>query len=211
MTETSYRIRAFDHQDLDSLYEICLKTAAAGEDGSELYRNSPRSVGDLYAAPYAAFAPGLVHILEDDAGACGYVLGVTDTAAFEDWLEDHWFPLMRERYPWPVGDPAAFTAAERLISRFHQPVVRESGLIVREYPAHLHIDILPRGQGRGNGRSLMTSFLNDLRSRGVAGVHLGLGLRNHRALRFYSKLGFTELEKRGDPPNSMLMGLRLAD
>lgn len=211
MTETAYRIRAFSHKDLDSLYEICLKTAAAGADGSELYRNAPRSVGDLYAAPYAAFAPELVHILEDADGACGYVLGVADTAAFEEWLEDHWFPLMRDRYPWPDGDPAGFTAAERLMRRFHRPVPRESAALVRDYPAHLHIDILPRGQGRGNGQGLMATFLNALRSRGVPGVHLGLGLRNERALRFYTRLGFVELEKRGDPPHSMLMGLKLAD
>ena len=209
MTENAFRIRDFHHQDLDSLYEICLKTAASGEDGSELYRNAPRSVGDMYAAPYAAFAPDLVFVLEDADGVCGYVLGVADTAAFETWLEEHWFPLMRDRYPWPEGDPADFTAAERLIRRFHEPLVRESEAIVRDFPAHLHIDILPRGQARGNGRRLMTAFVDRLRALGVSGVHLGLGLRNERALRFYDRLGFRELEKRGDPPHSMVMGRQL--
>ena len=116
---------------------------------------------------------------------------------------------MRERYPLPVGDPADFTAAERLISRFYRPLDRESPSVLQRYPAHLHIDLLERAQGRGFGPELMELFLAQLRARGVSGVHLGLGLRNQRALRFYERLGFRELEKRGDPPNSLLMGLRL--
>ena len=53
------------------LYEICLRTAASGEDGSELFRSAPESVGDLYAVPYA-FA-WVDHRLDDGSGACGYV------------------------------------------------------------------------------------------------------------------------------------------
>ncbi len=209
MNDNRFTIRPYRHTDLDALYLICLQTAASGEDGSELYRRAPRSVGDYYAAPYAAFAPNLVFMLEDDAGACGYVLGVADTAAFEDWFEAEWFPLMQDRYAWPAGDPADLSAAERLIRRFHRPLQRESPAVVAEYPAHLHIDLLGRAQGQGMGPQMMQHFLDALRAQGVPGVHLGLGLRNHRALRFYERLGFSELELRGDPPNSMLMGLKL--
>ncbi len=209
MNDSRWNIRPYRPSDLDSLYEICLRTAASGEDGSELYRHSPRAVGDHYAAPYAAHSPELCLVLEDGAGVCGYVLGVADTAVFEEWLEQHWFPLMRDRYTWPEGDPADFTAAERLIRRFFQPVPRESRLLLADYPAHLHIDLLPRAQGRGFGRGLMEEFLELLGGRGVGGVHLGLGLRNHRALAFYERLGFEVLEKRGDPPHSLLMGRSL--
>ncbi len=210
MIAEEVRIRPYEPADLDALYLICLATAASGEDGSVLYRNAPRSVGDYYAAPYAAHEPELCLVAEDSAGVCGYILGTADTAAFEEWLEQHWFPLMRERYGWPDGDPAGFTAAERLIRRFHAPLRREALAIVADYPAHLHIDLLPRAQGAGLGRRLMVAWLDLLREGSVAGVHLGLGLRNHRALAFYERMGFELLEKRGDPPDSLLMGLRLS-
>ncbi len=210
MSSPAVQLRSYSSGDLESLYEICLLTAASGGDGSSLYRKAPRSVGDYYAAPYAEFEPELITLLTDDAGVCGYVLGTSDTAAFEDWFEREWFPRMRKRYPAPAGPAADHTASDRIIRRFHEPLMRESRAIVSAYPAHLHIDILPRAQGQGNGRRLMDAFLLALQQRGVKGVHLGLGLRNHRALNFYTRFGFSELEKRGDPPHSMLMGLHLA-
>lgn len=209
MSSPTVTLRPYNPGDLESLYEICLLTAASGEDGSSLYRKAPRSVGDYYAAPYAEFEPELITLLTDDAGVCGYVLGTSDTAAFEDWFEAEWFPRMRERYPAPAGPAADLTASDRMIRRFHEPLNRESRSIVSVYPAHLHIDILPRAQGQGHGRRLMEAFLHDLQRRNVPGVHLGLGLRNHRALNFYTRFCFSELEKRGDPPHSMLMGLLL--
>jgi len=192
------------------LYEICLRTAASGEDGSELFRSAPESVGDLYAVPYAEFAPELITILDDGSGACGYVLGVSDTAAYEDWLEAHWFPLLRQRYQLPQDGGVELDAASRLIRRFHGPVQREAASLLAEYPAHLHIDLLPRAQGQGLGRQLMETFLAALRVRGVAGVHLGLGAANLRALGFYRRLGFSEIERRGEPTHSLVMGLKLA-
>lgn len=209
MNGPGFSIRPYAAADLADLYLICLRTAASGEDGTELYRRAPRSIGDYYAAPYAVFAPELVTVLEDGQGVCGYVLGVADTAAFEDWFESDWFERMRERYPLPVGDPADFTAAERLISRFHRPLQRESRTLLKRYPAHLHIDLLSRAQGQRLGPKLMERFLAALRARAVPGVHLGLGLRNQRALRFYERLGFEQLELRGDPPHSLLLGLKL--
>ncbi|MGK0618858.1 GNAT family N-acetyltransferase [Meiothermus cerbereus] len=62
------------------------------------------------------------------------------------------------------------------------------------YPAHLHIDLLPRAQGRGLGRRLMEVFLARLRELGVPGVHLGVGQRNAGALAFYQRMGFVRLQ-----------------
>src|SRR5690554_2461557 len=132
MSDSGFRIRPYRPNDLDGLYRVCLLTAASGGDGSELYRHAPRSVGDYYAAPYAAHSPELCLVLEDESGVCGYVLGVADTAEFEEWLEQHWFPLMRDRYEWPDGDPADFTAAERLIRRFYGQAERESRQLLAE-------------------------------------------------------------------------------
>ena len=56
------------------------------------------------------------------------------------------------------------------------------------YPAHLHIDLMARAQGSGNGKQMMATLLADLRARGVPGVHLGMSDVNHRAYAFYTKV-----------------------
>ncbi len=187
-----------------ALYEICLRTAASGDDGTALYGAHPEVVGDLYAVPYPAFDPDLTFVTTDDAGVCGYVLGTADTSAFEKFLADEWFPAMRRKYREDASGYSA--AARRLVSRFHNGPELTPPELLQDYPAHLHIDLLPRCQGSGNGRRLMEHFLAALRSRGCPGVHLGLGIRNGRAFGFYLRLGFTELWR---DDASIVMGLRL--
>jgi ribosomal protein S18 acetylase RimI-like enzyme len=80
------------------------------------------------------------------------------------------------------------------------------------YPSHLHIDLLPRAQGRGFGRRMIEQNLETLRRRGSPGAHLGLSTLNTRAYGFYERLSFRELCRVG-PPNDgcIYMGIRLED
>lgn len=200
-----FRVRPFRPGDLEALYHICLKTGDNGEDATNLYRD-PKLLGELYAAPYAVREPELTFVLEDEAGVCGYILGAFDTKAFDAWLEREWFPPLRERYPRPTGDPEFWTRDERLIGEFYKDRW-DMGDLLGEYPSHLHIDLLRRAQGRGNGRALMETFLAALTERGSPGVHLGTSPQNRRAERFYLKIGFWELER--DEPHHLTMGKRL--
>ncbi len=50
------------------------------------------------------------------------------------------------------------------------------------YPAHLHINLLPRFQGRGIGKSLIDHWLAKVRALGTSGAHLAVGTRNQRAV-----------------------------
>ena len=62
-----------------------------------------------------------------------------------------------------------------------------------DYPAHLHIDLLPELQGLGFGRRLIDTLRAALAARGVAAVHLGMDAANTGARAFYARLGFHEL------------------
>jgi ribosomal protein S18 acetylase RimI-like enzyme len=59
-----------------------------------------------------------------------------------------------------------------------------------EYPAHLHIDILPEGQGKGMGRKLIEIFVDALRRQKVKALHLQVGKSNENAVHFYQRVGF---------------------
>jgi ribosomal protein S18 acetylase RimI-like enzyme len=64
----------------------------------------------------------------------------------------------------------------------------------QEYPAHLHIDLLPPFQGAGYGRALMETFYAAAAGAGAAGVHVTVAAANTKAIGFYLRLGFRPLE-----------------
>jgi ribosomal protein S18 acetylase RimI-like enzyme len=188
------RVRAYRATDHDAVYEVCLRTGAAGDDASPLLRD-PALLGHVYAGPYLALAPELAFVVEDDEGTGGYILGAADTVAFEERSEREWWPEMRRRYPRYRTDRDA-VLDDLLVALMHSPV-RAPAELVASYPSHLHIDLLPRLQGRGWGRRLVDTLLDRLRSLGSRGVHLGVATTNTRAHAFYRALDFTELSDDG--------------
>ena len=72
----------------------------------------------------------------------------------------------------------------------HHPA-RLPDSIVEAYPAHLHINLLPRLQGRGIGRRLVDRWRAKAASLGATGAHLVVGTRNEPAVRFYRAYGFS--------------------
>lgn len=182
-------IRPFRPADTDACYEVCLRTGDAGGDASRLHTD-PRVLGEVWVAPYLDYAPELSFVVEDDEGVGGYVVGAAHTTRFEDWAEAEWWPRLRERYPrdtFPAG-----TADADAVNLIHTPL-RMDPAIVESHPAHLHVDMVPRLQGRGLGRRLLDHLFTGLRDAGAAAVHLGVSPANTNAIAFYERLGFVEL------------------
>ena len=188
------RLRPYRAGDHDAVYDICLRTGAAGEDATHLLRD-PTLQGHLYAGPYLALAPELAFVVEDGDGVAGYILGAADTAAFEDRLEREWWPALRRRYPAYRTDGGA-VLDDLLIALMHSPA-RTRPELVAAYPSHLHIDLLPRLQGQGWGRRLIDTLVERLRAAGSPGLHLGVATANTKAQAFYRVIGFTELDDDG--------------
>jgi ribosomal protein S18 acetylase RimI-like enzyme len=188
------RLRAYRPADHDAVYDICVRTGAAGEDATPLLRDPPL-LGHIYAGPYLELAPELAFVVEDDDGVAGYVLGAADTAEFEDRLERDWWPELRRRYPTFKTDSDA-ALDDLLIALMHSPA-RAPADLVAAYPSHLHIDLLPRLQGQGCGRRLIDTLVERLRATGSHGLHLGVAAANTNAQAFYRAVGFTELDDDG--------------
>ncbi len=198
-------IRPYQTKDLDAVYDICLKTGDAGQDATHLYQD-PKVLGHMFAGPYVTLEPELTFVLEDEAGVCGYVLGVLDTQVFHQQLAQHWLPPLQAQYPDPQGDPDSWTHDEKAHHHFHHPKL-DLPVALKPYPSHLHIDLLPRAQGQGHGRQMMQTLLQALRESGSVGVHLGLGKTNTRALRFYQKIGFCLLQDESLSNAALWMGM----
>lgn len=195
-------IRSFQPSDIDALHHICLLTGWLGQDATAHY-SDPRLLAEFYAVPYVRHDPGLCLIATLDGLPAGYVLGTADSVGFRAWTELSWFPALRQRHPLP--DPADASAQAVLVRRIHAGY--EPPAFSRDYPAHLHIDLLPALQGRGAGARLMQQFLDLLRQRGCPAVHLVVNAANTRAVAFYEKFGFHGVES---SPNHRVFGFTLA-
>lgn len=190
--------------DRAALYAVCLATGRDGEDAAALFRD-PDLLGHRYVGPYLDLEPGLAFALEDAAGPCGYVLGAADSVGFYRRMVDDWLPALRPRLRAPPPPGHARTEDEQLLAELHAPTI----VLPRDlaaYPAHLHIDLLPRAQGRGHGRRMMRTLLDALAARGAAGVHLGVSPVNERAQGFYRALGFERVPVEPEQPDVVVMG-----
>lgn len=209
MHESEFTIRPARPEDEDAAYAVCLRTGDSGQDASALFPDDPRALGDLFVGPYLHLEPERAFVLEDSGGVCGYVLAALETAGFYRRVIEEWLPPLRVAHPDPTGDRAQWTEAQKLYHEYHHPAFHFPPSFA-PFPSHLHIDLLPRAQGRGHGRRMMETMLETLRRQGSPGVHLGLSALNERAHRFYEKLGFQELERVQEPDLELIyMGLRL--
>lgn len=186
MTET--HIRAATPGDLPALYDICLRTADAGRDGTTLF-SDPALPGTFWAAPYGVLEPRFAFILARGEERLGYVVGAPDTAALQDRMARDWWPGARRRFaslaPRTEGDVA-------LLARMAAPEQALPAILAR-YPGHLHINILPDAQGAGWGRRMVEAEVAALRAAGCPGMFVGVMPGNAAALAFYGRLGFREI------------------
>lgn len=198
----TYELRRATASDTAALYQICLRTAADGADASSQYAD-PDLLGHFYVGPYLELEPELAFVVADEAGAVGYIVGAADTRRFAAACEHRWFPRLRQRYPWPAAHDRSADA--RIVRLLHRGIDISSA--TPAHPAHLHIDLDVAAQGKGWGRRLMERFEDELRERGVPGLHLTVSATNSGAIAFYERL---ELERRRGDADSVVYVRSLA-
>ncbi len=59
--------------------------------------------------------------------------------------------------------------------------------VAAKYPAHLHMNLLPRLQRHGMGSLLLRTWLAAARTRGAESFHVGVNRMNTGAMRFWAK------------------------
>ncbi len=197
---SDFQIRSYHPSDLPMLYRICILSSDGGKDGSHLYQD-PDLVGHLYVAPYAVLEPDMCFVLTHLRQPCGYVLGTKDSKTFYQRCEEEWFPILRQRYPYPAKSDSSSNA--RIIRELHRDY---RGSERPEYPAHLHIDFLSVARGKGWGRKMINTFLSNLRDLDIPAVELGVDKLNANAIDFYEALGFTRID---EEETSFIYGLKL--
>lgn len=180
---------------------VCVLTGATGADATGMYSNDSL-LPDIYLTPYLEYDPGLALAVDDGERVIGYIVATADTARFVEWFAGEWAPHLRERY----DGTSVTTVAEVAVIRAGLTPERMLIPELSEYPAHLHIDLLPQLQGLGFGRRLIDGIVATLAARGVPGVYVQVDPENTGALAFYRRLGFEPLASASD---GSTLGLRI--
>lgn len=141
----------------------------------------------------------------------GYILCAADSTAYCRSFRETIVPRIRAALSRLKAE------SPRLYKKYRPvflPVIDEYRLprikrIVKTYPAHLHMDLLPEFQKMGLGGALMRRLLEHLRENNIPGVHLIVGRNNRNAVGFYESQGFKILTTLGwGLEASYVMGLK---
>jgi ribosomal protein S18 acetylase RimI-like enzyme len=138
-------------------------------------------------------------VLDDGNGrVVGYCIGTPDTASFSQRWRDVFTPVVD-----PVLVPTPEVQSDNpLMERddvkgFRYAVHNGSCSmlqpwleVLQQYPAHMHIDILPEFQRKGHGTSLINTFFEAVKNLGARGVHLDMVQHNATGRAFYDRIGF---------------------
>ena len=168
-------VRAYRETDSEAVQQICIATAGAG------FVATPHKKKGAVAAFCRYFiqrSPEFCFVAVDEEDVpVGYILC---TPSFGRWC----------RY-----------APEQFLTGFPFGLFWSIGSMLgavpylKQYPAHLHINLLPGYQRMGLGRQLMQALEKALRQQNCPGVSLCVSGDNHGAMRFYERCGFRVLGK----------------
>lgn len=212
------KVRKYKPGDRADVRHICCETALMGEP-LEKFWIGREPFADLWSAYWTDHEPESCFVAEVDGRVVGYLLGCTDTEK-------------QERITFKKMGPGIisklFTTGSifnRKTSRYLYQTARsavrgelKTPNFKKEYPAHLHTNLINGFRGLGLGRELMNQYFSYLRSKRVYKCHLGTTTYNKQAIPFYMKFGFKELYKSpvtmwegiiDEPVSLLFMGIKL--
>lgn len=179
------RIRPATPADEQQIAHICLLTGADGGDAAGRFGDDT-ALADVFALPYLHGPSCFAWVVDIGGKASGYVVAAADTQAFQEWFSGEWWPARGPLHTEKTSDDAWLLPAAEDSTRCLSEAVAD-------YPAHLHIDLLPELQGAGWGRRLIDTLMAQLAEHGVHGVHLVVPRANKPAQEFYPKVGFARI------------------
>jgi ribosomal protein S18 acetylase RimI-like enzyme len=119
----------------------------------------------------------------------GYIIGTDDTQRYERTFacRMYWCIALRLLLVSWWRYPESFKLVLYWLFTYETKSIEH---LYFEYPAHLHINVMPGCQRYGIGENLIRMFVDNMASKNIYGIHLGTSNFNYKALPFYRKNGF---------------------
>ena len=170
-------IRAYQPKDKENVRFVCLNSEGP-------CKSSKRGINfalAVYCDYYVENEPENCFVAVDDNDkAIGYVICAQDFDSFKRiYIREYLTKIRKWEFRRRKSALRAIASQEKYKA---------------EYPAHLHIDILPEYQHNGLGRKLMDALCSNLRNKNVKGVMFTVWHKNYNAIKFYEKYGFRLIE-----------------
>lgn len=188
-------IRTFVSSDGPQMMDLA---AEAGKDAlmGSLW-GDPESEAAVYLTPYYTLEPESFFVAVVNGSLAGYLAGSLGTAVpSEEKRMDQAireYRLMSRRESRGFFLRAMVDSAWSAVRR--RPTAGE--LEDPRWPAHLHLNVVPSARGTGAAAGLMEAWFDRLRAVNSPGCYLQTLVENVRAVRFFTKMGFTP---HGDAP-----------
>jgi len=177
-------IRPAGPLDLEALGHIAYATGFFGSSAA-VYFPSPPLFRDLWIKPYLEGIGACNFVAELEGKIVGYIIGTPDVRSYRRYFLRSAGEILGKVF---TGGYPGLLPSARFLLRAARYGRRQAP--IEQYPAHLHINLLPQSRGLGVGQKLLEAHLDCLRARGVHGVQLSTTRENKAALGLYQKLGF---------------------
>lgn len=168
-------IRKYNPNDKSFVQNICIETASENLKDREEKKNLLLL---RYCDFYTEKCSDTCFVAEENGTPVGYVLCCSNSVFFKNefpkFLKNYGHLNFRQRLQC-FGDALIYLP------------------FIKSYPAHLHIDILPEAQRKGNGKLLIDALLKKLKEKGISGVMLAVSESNTNALKFYKAMKFNTI------------------
>lgn len=182
-------IRPYEEKDKEDVRFVCLNS----EGPCKLSKRGRNFALAVYCDYYIENEPENCFVAVDkNDKAIGYVICAEDFDNFKKHFVEEYYPKIQK---WEF---------KRRKSALRSIIPHEK--YKEEYPAHLHIDVLPEYQRMGLGHKMTDSLLKHLKKKSIKGVMLTTWIRNEKGRGFYDKYGFALLN---EMKNCAVYGLKL--
>ncbi len=191
-------IRRYRPEDRAAVRRICFVTGYMGEPVEWLWRDE-QSFADMFSGYYTDREPESAFVAVTDGEVLGYLLGCRQSTRAWNPAAVAGRHVIRRGIAFRPGTAATIW---RSIGDVLGDVARRRVRIADyrfadpDYPAHLHINLLPAARGSGAGGRLVRAWLDDLRADEALGCFLQTTAENTNAIAFFEAMGFTRC---GDP------------
>lgn len=162
--------------DLSRVEYICKMTADEKSMNEEL---AGKITATIYSTYYIKEESENCFVLEDDGLVVGYIICAENCNKF--------YKKFRTVYAEDVKKLDKFSGVFAKILPI--PYI----IFGKQYPAHLHINLLSEYQGKGYGTDLINTLIQKLQLKGIKGVMLMASKENTGAIRFYKRNGFKKI------------------
>ena len=178
-------IRPFEEKDKENVRFVCLNS----EGPCKMTPDEKHYILTTYCNYYIEQEGRNCFVaVDDDDNAIAYIICTENYDAYRKiFLEEYVPRLDEELVVWNFNAKQGAIGSTVLQEKYKE-----------EYPAHLHIDVLPEYHRKGIGHMLVNTLKEHLHYKGICGVMLTVGSKNMVGRGFYDKYGFDFLEQVGD-------------